>query len=192
MDLMRLYRGLLASSNRGLERACMSELAYTLEKKLAIPRKQFKLYTTLISGLINIKLADELDVKEVMRQLQMLENEDQSYYINTLKIKPITKVIATDLEEMKACIPEVIEGMQGSFRITLKKRHNQIDSDIIIEAAGSVISNPVDLSNYDWELLIEILGDKMGLCAAPHSMVFSTKKAFEQAEVEDDWFLDDD
>ncbi len=185
---MKLFQGILVSCNRHLERACIAEINYTLIQKLGLKKSDIRSHLTGISGLVNIEFK-ELDPTPVVKQMAELEVEEE-YYVHTLKIKPVQKSIAADYEEMKEHIPDLVKDKQGSYRITITKRHTSMKKAILIDAAASVIDNPVDLSNYDWELLIEIIGDRMGLSAVDRGTVYSTKKAFEEKS-QDNWFLDD-
>ena len=53
--------------------------------------------------------------------------------------------------------------MEGSYRIKISKRHTEMRSEILIDAAASVITNKVDLVTYRWQFLIEIIGKPYGV-----------------------------
>ena len=188
--IMKLYRGLLVSCGRNLERATASEIVYALQTKLDLNQRGVYARLTGISGLVTVKIPKSISVLNVVEELRKLD-EEGPFFIHALKIKPIDTVINADLELMKDTIPKLIMDMVGTYRISPQKRHTSFSTSVIIEAAASVIPNKVDLTNYDWELLIEVVGRHMGLTAAPRGYVFSTHKALSQTE-QTDWFLPED
>ena len=187
--LMQLNRGLLVSCGRNLERATASEMVHVLKEKIDIPGSKLRARPIGISGLVSVKLDRSIQILETIDKLKKLE-EDGPYFMHVLKIKPIEEVIPADLELMKETIPRLVDGYKGSYKVVAKKRHSPFSTNIIIEAAASVISNPVDLTNNRWELIIEVVGNKMGLAAAPKGYVFSTLKSRDQSK-NDGWFLED-
>ena len=185
---MKIFQGILVSCNRYTERACIAEISYTLSHKLGIKKSEYRSHLTGISGLVSIAFK-ELNPLELVRRMAELEDEEE-YYVHTLKIKPVQRSLDADYESMKEVISELVKDMEGSYRITINKRHTSMKKDILIDAAASIIENPVNLHNYDWELLIEVIGDKMGLSAVRRGGIYSTKKAYE-TNSKDDWFLDE-
>ncbi|RMG33729.1 MAG: hypothetical protein D6732_11520 [Methanobacteriota archaeon] len=185
---MQLNRGLLVSCGRNLERAAASEMVHVLKEKLDMPSSKLRARPIGISGLINVRLEKSVSILETIKELIALE-EDGPYFMHVLKIKPIDEVIPADLETMKEIIPKLIEGYEGSYKVVAKKRHSSLSTSIIIEAAASVVPNPVDLTNNRWELIIEVVGNKMGLAAAPKGYIYSTLKSREPPKKED-WFLE--
>lgn len=186
---MKLFRGLLVSCARNLEKACMSEMLYTMVEHLEMSRSKVKAHMTGISGLVSIRIDKAIEIEPVVRKLIQLD-KDTPFFIHTLKIRPIEKVIEADYEGMRDEIPDLVEGMEGKFRITVAKRHSNMSSSMIIEAAAPLITNEVSLDHPDWDFAVEIIGNKMGLSAISSDLVYSTQKAMMENE-SDDWFLDD-
>ncbi len=185
---MHLHRGLLVSCGRNLERAASSEIVHAITEKLEIPKRKVSARPVGISGLVTVRLSKDLSPLEIIEGLKKLD-ENTPYFIHVLKIKPIEKVIPADLELMKEQIPDLIDGFDGSYKVTAKKRHSSISTDVIIDAAASIVPNPVDLTKYEWELVIEIVGNKMGLAAVPSGVIYSTQKSKEKRKA-DHWFLE--
>ena len=50
-----------------------------------------------------------------------------------------------------------------NYRITIEKRHTDIDSRELIVRIASQIKNKVCLDNPKWIILIEIIGEKAGI-----------------------------
>jgi tRNA acetyltransferase TAN1 len=185
---MKLFPGLLVSCPRNLEKACISEMIYTLVEHLNYSRKHIKAHLTGITGLVNIRLEQPIDIDETLQKLIDLE-ADSAFYVHSLKIKPIQKVVHASYEDLRENIPELVAKMEGAFKIEVAKRHTNMSSSMIIEAVASLISNPVNLSKPDWTILIEIIGDKAGISVIKPKFIYSTKKA-KLIQEPDDWFLE--
>ena len=186
---MKLFRGLLVSCNRNFENQCMSEMIYTLVERLGNPRKFVKAYKTGLAGLITMKIDDTIDLTSLIQNLKEIEDKE-AYYVYTLKIKPINRICEADYEIMKEEIPEEVEKMTGTYRISVKKRYSSLKSDVLIDAAASLIDNKVDLTGFQWELMIEVVGNLLGLSAIKREGTISTLKSKEIRDV-DLWFLDE-
>ncbi len=185
---MRLFRGLLISSKRNFENSALSEITYALTRELNIPQEKIFARRAGISGLSVVKLDDDIDILETIKQLISLE-ENQSFFIHTLKIRPIEYV-------MKFDIPKLIDFMkiknfhiEGSFKIEVNKRHNPVHSLDIINEVAKLYSNPVNLDNPSTLILIEIIGDKLGLSVIPPELVYRTGAGDDDNRDEDNWFL---
>jgi tRNA acetyltransferase TAN1 len=98
-----------------------------------------------------------------------------------LRCIPIEDVVNTRIEEISASCVRLARakiGMHESFRITVEKRFaSDIHSMDIIRAVAQHIDRKVDLKHYDWNILIEIVGDKSGISVLKQKDVFSSVKA---------------
>ena len=187
---MPLYRGLLISTSRNEERSASSEIHFVLTNRLEIDESLFTVHDTRISGLITLSMNPSIDTHEVVRELMSLE-DDEAYFMHCLKIRPVDYVVQADIESVVNAIKELDIQREGSFRITVSKRHTPLASMDLIMAVAKLFSNPVNLSNPDWEILIEIVADKLGFTVMEPDLLFSTQLAFH--EDDDDvpnWFLD--
>lgn len=186
----QLYKGLLISTQRNFEQNAASEIQYTLTKELELDAESIVVKKTGISGLITVQL-EGLDILSIMDKLIELE-DDGVYYIYCLKIRPILIRIPTDIEELQKTILDNLSMIKGSFKVDIYKRHVNLKSTDIISAIASNITNKVDLENPDTLVLIEIIGDKLGLSIMPPKMMYATKKAISGGEKETEetnWFL---
>ncbi len=187
---MPLFRGLLVSSKRNFERSASSEIYFALVEKLEIEKSMIKVKHTGVSGLTSIKIHTDLDLSQIVQGLIELE-KDEPFFLHCLKIKPIQKTTTADIELIQKISSDLAENMEGKFRITITKRHSRLESQSLIGAIASEITNPVDLDNPEWVLLVEILADKVGISAIKPNLIFSTKKAYElEIKNEENWFLD--
>lgn len=185
---MPLFRGLLVSCPKNHEQSAGSEIFYSLTEKIGLTPEHVSVQETRISGLLTVKIDPSVDLNPVVEQLQELD-QDEPFFLHCLKIRPVHKVV-TSIEELE----EGIKSMtlpSGSFRVQVNKRHSPIKSMDIITPVASLIDQKVDLSNPDWEVLIEIVADKIGYAIITPDLMFSTQLAFHDPEQEvTNWFLD--
>ena len=63
-----------------------------------------------------------------------------------------------------------------SYRITIEKRNSSIISEEIITQIADKIPNKVSLKNYDWVVLVEILGSDTGVSVLRDSDILSIQR----------------
>ncbi len=168
--MVRLFAGLLASTDRNRERQCASELFYVLTEHLGIKEEQIYVSNTGISGLVTIKVRDEEPITLVKKIKDFLDTKEKNYLIETRRIVPIQKVVSTDIEKISETAIKLFNDKKGKWRISIRKRHHTMDRDSLIGAIASQINEPVDLENYQWDLRIEILGPLTGISVIPRGL----------------------
>ena len=187
---MPIYSGLLVSCHRNLEQQTMSEIHYTLTEKIGFSKSGIKAKKTGVSGLIAVKLTDDVHLSEIMNQIIALE-ENESYFLYCLKIRPIQYAFTLSLESLKSWIEERRDYPKGDYRIEISKRHAKYSSGELISACAPSIPNKVNLDHPKWIFLIEIIADQIGISIIPPSHIFSSNRAFEiKDKDEENWFLD--
>jgi tRNA acetyltransferase TAN1 len=164
---------LLISTRRGEEKDACSEAWYLLRE---IGDSEASVDTTPIRGLIVAKTS--LSPFEAVEKLRKLLAERPEEFRYTLKIIPIQKVVKTDLDEIKKVSKElsVQIGLDEKFRVSVEKRHSEIDRMEVVKAAAEEIDRKVDLKNPDKILLIEILGNLTGVSVVKENDVLSVVK----------------
>jgi tRNA acetyltransferase TAN1 len=166
---------LLATTARGNERAMCNELYFLLKDNLQ--DTDAKTSKTKIRGLIVAKTS--LEPVGVMEKLRCILNEQPYTFRYALRIVPIERVVATDLEAIKKAASELAVmkiGEDQSFRVTVEKRYTEIHSKDIIEAAVGDIKAKVDLHNPDWVIQVEVLGGLTGVSVIKPSDVLAVVK----------------
>ncbi len=165
--MVRFYKGLLVSSERNRERQCSSELFYVLTEHLSISGEELFVQPTGISGLITFKLAtlDPVDIS--LRLSSFLKTKEENYLIETKRVVPIQIVVNTDIELIAKTALELFGSRQGTWRISIRKRHHTIDREALIDSIASKIDQPVDLETFDWDVRIEIIGPRTGISVLP-------------------------
>ena len=151
---------LLVSSARGNEREAGAELRYLLRE---LGENELALGRTPVSGLLVAKTAmDPLLVIEKLRPV-LSKNPWKFRYI--LKIKPIMRVVPCDV----GLVCETIAGLawmvksDETFRLTVQKRHNKLDSKQLIDEAAKRVPRKVDLRNPSKTIMVEIVADIVGV-----------------------------
>lgn len=107
--------------------------------------------------------------------VDMLKEEPWRFkYI--LRVLPIEKVAQAELDIICRSIREIsarIKPLQ-TFRITVEKRHNSINSNCLIRGIASEIDRKVNLSNPDWIILVEVIKNVAGLSIIKPQNIFSS------------------
>ncbi len=160
-----------------------------MSKELEIEPDYISARSTGISGLISVKLHTDVDLTELMNNLIELETE-KAYFIHTLKIKPVELTIPAELEALEShVVDNIVDSFEGSFKIEVSKRHTPLVSSDIISTIAKNIDNPVDLTNPDILILVEVIGNKMGISVISPDLVYSTNLVHEDSRESENWFL---
>ncbi|MCX8175648.1 MAG: THUMP domain-containing protein [Candidatus Bathyarchaeota archaeon] len=164
---------LLVSSRRGMENAACSEFWYLL-KETGDPEPLTD--TTPVRGLIVAKTS--LDPFEVVKKLRRFLEEKPEEFQYTLKVTPVQRVVKTRIEDIKEVAKQLAEniGVEEKFRVTVEKRHTELDRMEVIKAVAEEINRKVDLKNPDKILLIEIVGGLTGISVLRPSDILSVEK----------------
>ena len=164
---------LLISTRRGEEKDACSEVWYLLRE---IGDSEASVDTTPVRGLIVAKT--NLNPFEAIEKLRKLLAERPEEFRYTLKVTPIQKVVKTSLDEIKEASKELSTqiGLDEKFRVSVEKRHSEIDRMEVVKAAAEEVNRKVDLKNPDKILLIEILGNLTGISVVKEKDVLSVVK----------------
>lgn len=133
---------------------------------------------TGVSGLLACR--SSIDPFKVVRSLRRIAMEEPWRIRYILRLIPIEKVVNTSVEEIRDACSELASlkiGKDESFRITVEKRMmHSLHSMEIINVVASRIDRRVDLTNYDWLVLIEVVGKITGVAVLKYDDVFSSIK----------------
>ncbi len=131
---------------------------------------------TRITGLITAYTS--LNPFQVIERVEEILGEEPWRISSLLRFIPIERVveakpekIAEAVEELASKIPET-----ASFRVTVEKRHTNLSSRELIEAAASKVDRRVNLENPDWVVLVEVLGGVAGVSVIKPEQILSTTK----------------
>ena len=129
-----------------------------------------------IRGLIAAKT--DLNPVEAVRRLRSELRENPEGFRVLLRVMPVEAIVSTDLGGIVEAAHELAAkiGENESFRVTLEKRRTPLRSREVIDAVARGIDRRVDLEDYDWLILIEIIGRITGLAVIPRDGLLNVQK----------------
>jgi tRNA acetyltransferase TAN1 len=132
--------------------------------------------TTSVIGLVVART--KLDPVKAIRDLRALLKERPWEFKYTLKLVPVQKVVEAQMQEIEQAAAAIAGGIaeQEKFRITVEKRHTDLSGKTIIETVAKRIERKVDLESPDRILLIEIIGQLVGLALITPDDILSIER----------------
>ena len=91
---------------------------------------------------------------------------------------PVEALVETQIRPIIEAASSLAKKMSkdDSYRITIEKRNSGIASEEIITQIANKIPNRVSLKNYDWVVLVEILGTETGISVLKDSNILSIQR----------------
>ena len=131
---------------------------------------------TIFSGIIQVETSlDNIKVVDNFREII----DDEPWLIKYCsRIIPIQEECESQLDE----ITKIVGGLSRiikkneTYRITVEKRQSSLHTKDIISNIADSLLNKVSLKNSDWEIIIQILGDKTGISIMPSNSILSVNK----------------
>ncbi|TRO55013.1 hypothetical protein E2P71_03350 [Candidatus Bathyarchaeota archaeon] len=170
---MTLEYNLLATTEKITMGAASSQLWMNLR---AVGDEEPKVNKTRIRGIIQgYTTLDPVEAIYLMRE--HMENEPDRYN-KLFRVMPVLTWVDTSIEAIVAEVEnqKTKMGDGETFRITLEKRRTELSSLEFIDPVAAVIDNPVNLSEPDWVVLIEVMGDKTGVSVIPADAMLNVQK----------------
>jgi tRNA acetyltransferase TAN1 len=129
-----------------------------------------------IRGLIAARTS--LEPLEAIGRLRSELAENPEGFRVLLRVIPIDAMVPTDLEGIVEAVHNLASriGEGESFRVTLEKRRTHLRSREVIDAVAEGIDRSVDLEDYDWNVLIEIIGKTTGISVIPRHGLLNVQK----------------
>ena len=129
-----------------------------------------------LSGIFIIK-TDIDGTKLVEKFKEKVDDEPWSIRFCS-RLIPIHDIVETRLDVIKQEIGKLLNVINpnDTFRITVEKRNSSLSTTKIISEIGKIIPNKVSLEKPDWEILVEILGDRTGIGVLPKNSILSIQK----------------
>ena len=152
---------LLVGCPRDRERAAKSEVTYFIGDLLE--DAELRVFRTPISGLLAALTG--LDPFDVVHRLREFALENAYQFRFALRFTPIEKCVPTSIEEIVKATEELSYKIDenDSFRVTVRRRHTELENMEVVTAAAAVISRRVDLDQPDKTVWIEIVGEWTGV-----------------------------
>ncbi len=141
---------------RNREQAARSEVQYFVGDLLE--DTELKVSNTSVSGLLACRTS--LDPVDVVHRLTEMAIENAYQFRFAIKFIPLQRCVTSEIPEIVAAVKELSSKISPSdtFRVTVRRRHSELDTTEVVEAAASVISRVVNLDNPDKTIWIEVVG----------------------------------
>ena len=164
---------LLISSARGNEHEANSELWYLIAE--LGDRKTETSYTP-VSGLTVAKTS--LDPMKVVQKLRRTLKEKPWEFRYVLKVKPVQKVVASEIEAIGEAAYEKSTAIRDgeTFRVSVEKRRSGLSSKDVIDTIAAKIPRKVDLQSPGRIVLVEIIGDLSGISVIPPDGILGVER----------------
>ncbi|MBP2625038.1 MAG: THUMP domain-containing protein [Nitrosopumilaceae archaeon] len=135
------------------------------EMKKILGQCRSNIYKIIITNLSGILIA-ETDI-DPMRVIQKIKNNiiTEPWSIRyCARIIPIQDEVATTINDITyAALKLWNVNNKYQYRITIEKRNSTINTKEIISKIAMNISNKVNLKNFDYEISIQIIGERTGI-----------------------------
>jgi len=160
---------------------CPRNLEEKAEKEISIFIKEIggndpEIFSVNLSGIFlldtNIKSTD------LIEKLKQRINDEPWSIRFCSRLIPIQSMVESELDVIKEEASKLsnIINPSDTFRITVENRNSSLSANTIISDIAENIPNKVSLEKPDWEILIEILGNKTGISVLPKDSILSVQK----------------
>ncbi len=164
---------LIVTCSRHLEEEASDEISKTLQM---LGDTITKTSHSRFSGIVIVDTSlDPFQVVNIIRTKILDEPWSIRYCHRFIPIQESTK---TTIANIINVVQKHIHKMQpdDSYRITIEKRGSDISTKELIESLAETVKNKVSLEKYDWNIIVEILGDIAGISILKDSDIVSTLK----------------
>jgi len=152
---------LLVACPRDRERAATSEIRYFIGDLLEDP--ELKVSRTPISGLLACKTS--LDPFEVVHRLREFAVENPYQFRFAIRFTPLEECVDSEMEKIVEATERLLSKIaeDESFRVTVRRRHTELENMDVVKAVAGVIPRPVNLDAPDKTVIVEIVGEWTGV-----------------------------
>ncbi|MFX1559747.1 MAG: THUMP domain-containing protein, partial [Promethearchaeota archaeon] len=152
---------LLVACPRDRERASTSEIRYFIGDLLE--DSDLKVSRTPISGLLACRTS--LDPFEVIQHLREFALENPYQFRFAIRFTPLERCVESEMQNIVEATKELLPriGEDETFRVTVRRRHTELEHMDVVTAVAAVIPRKVDLDAPDRILLVEIVGEWTGI-----------------------------
>ncbi|MBN2229498.1 MAG: THUMP domain-containing protein [Candidatus Thorarchaeota archaeon] len=159
-NLLREYN-LLVACPRDRERAAKSEVQYFIGDLLG--DEDLHISRTPISGLISCKTS--LDPFEVVHRLREFAIENPYQFRYSIRFTPFEYCVESNLETIAEVARRLLEKISEdeTFRVTVRRRHTNLEHMEVVEVVAHEIPRTVNLDNPDKNIWVEIVGEWTGM-----------------------------
>ena len=114
-------------------------------------------------GLITCKTS--LDPFSVIEKLKEIAEENAYQFRYAIRFTPLERCVNSDIDSIVNAVEELLPKIDEneSFRVTVRRRHTDLDHMEVVSAVASVVSRKVNLDNPDKTVWIEIVEELTGI-----------------------------
>lgn len=169
---------LVATTQRGNERACMKELGMLGE---ALGFRDVRLKRTWYPGLVvGLTPGDPVALVKALRPVVEEDPWDIRFLQKLTPVEINTEATIADVTEaVEKLAPRIPE--KSSFRISINRRGSDVSTQELIKAAASKVERRVNLDRPDWIIQVEIIEDAAGVSVLEPDSILSVTKLQELA-----------
>ena len=164
---------LIITCSRHLEEEASNEISKILRE---LGDASYTIEISSFSGIITVTttLNPLLVVNEIRRII--LDEPWSVRYCH--RFIPIQETTETSTENIVRAVQNLLKMMKpdDTYRITIEKRGSHLSSKEVIDSIAKNIQNKVSLENFDWNVIVEILGITTGISVLKENSVVSTLK----------------
>jgi len=174
---MEYKKGILVTTYRGREDDCAQEAWYIFSE---LNYRDFLVEKPGLPGIIILRVNfNPVDAVESLINYSK-ENVWRIRYI--LKAIPLEIITSSDYEEIANSVEVLSKKIEENktFRITVNNRNSPLSSQQLIKVCAERVNRKVDLKNFDYQVLIEIVGQIAGVSVLKRNQIFSLHKAREE------------
>ncbi len=158
------------------ERDSMSELWHVLVKYCQIT--PIEIFELPIKGLFLFAFSNDLN--EILDRLKTAIIEKKFKFKYCKKFTPMEKIVKSNIDEMLTILSHYLKKIpqKAKWRIVIHRRHSSLHRKEIIDSIANHTSAPkgkVDLDNADWDIIVEIFGEWLGLGVFQSNSIISIK-----------------
>jgi tRNA acetyltransferase TAN1 len=152
---------MLIGCPRERERAAQSEIQYFIGDLLE--DSELQIFNTSISGLLTCRTT--LNPFEVVHHLRTFAIENPYQFRFAIRFTPFDFCVETNLDIIKEAARDLLEKIpeDETFRVTVRRRHTQLENMHVVIAVADQIPRKVNLDSPDHTVLVEIVGEWTGI-----------------------------
>lgn len=171
MEIKKL--NLIVSCGRRLERRVLEEIISFL-KDLGDPAPIGR--TLGFQGIVGCYTT--LNIFEVIEKIREAAEKDPWSFRFILKVIPIERTCTADIDEIKETVKELKYKIKENetFKVVVRKRGSILSGQDVIIDVADIFDNPVNLTNPDKIVWIEIINDFAGISILTKKDIVSIAK----------------
>ena len=106
-----------------------------------------------------------LDPFDVVRNLREYAIENPYQFRFAIKFTPVELCVNSQIEDIVSAAEKLLDRIEDneSFRVTVRRRHTDLENMDVVNEVAAVIPRKVNLDNPDKTILVEIIGDTTGI-----------------------------